>query len=60
MYEVTPTATRQNFKIGETIIVQTLDNTIYEFKILEITPEAIVGKRQKIPFKDIQKLAKPG
>jgi hypothetical protein len=56
--EGTPEAARQNFKIGDTIIVYTLDNTIYEFKVVKITDYSIEGPRQTIPFQEIQKLEK--
>ena len=57
--EGTPEAARQNFKVGDTIIVYTLDNTIYEFKVVQITDHSIEGPRQTIPFQEIQKLEKP-
>lgn len=56
--EGTPEAARQNFKAGDTITIYTLDNTIYEFKVVKITDYSIEGPRQTIPFKEIQKLEK--
>ncbi|OQY53439.1 MAG: hypothetical protein B6247_15165 [Candidatus Parabeggiatoa sp. nov. 2] len=43
--EPTPTAAQQHFKVGDTITVHTVDDTIYEFEIVEITENSIVGKR---------------
>jgi len=54
--EPTPTAALQHFKVGDTITVHTVDDTIYEFEIVEITENSIVGKRQQIPFNEIKKL----
>jgi hypothetical protein len=54
--EPTPTAAQQHFKVGDIITVHTVDDTIYEFEIVEITENSIVGKRQQIPFNDIKKL----
>ena len=54
--EPTPTAAQQHFKVGDTITVHTVDDTIYEFEIVEITENSIVGKRQQIPFNEIKKL----
>jgi len=54
--EATPTAAQKHFVIGETITVHTVDNTIYEFELIEITEDSIVGKRQRIPFSEVQKL----
>jgi hypothetical protein len=54
----TPTAARQHFQIGDIITVHTFDKTVYEFKMIDITEDAIVGQRQQILFSDIQKLEK--
>jgi len=54
--EPTPTAAQQYFKVGDIITVHTIDNTVYEFEVVEITEDSVVGKRQQIPFNEIEKL----
>jgi hypothetical protein len=54
--EVWPDEAARYFRPGELIRVYTFDGTIYEFKLVDITATAIVGKRQQIPFDDIAKL----
>ncbi len=56
--EATPTAVQKHFVIGEIITVHTVNDTIYEFELIDITEDSIVGKRQQIPFSEIQKLEK--
>lgn len=56
--ETTAQAIHQNLKKGDTIILHTLDNTRYEFKIVDITQEYIVGPRQEFAFRKIQKIEK--
>jgi hypothetical protein len=54
--EPTPAAAQQYFKVGDIITVYTIDKTVYEFEVVEITEDSVVGKRQKIPFNEIEKL----
>jgi len=55
--EPTPAMARKNFKIGDIITVR-VDDTVYEFELLEIKPEGIVGRRGMIPFRQIDQLEK--
>lgn len=45
-------------KTGDTVKVTTKDNKEYEFIVVEITEDAIVGETEKLLFKDINKLQK--
>jgi hypothetical protein len=53
---VTPTMIRQQFRVGDMITVYTLDQTVYEFPLVEVNDTAIVGQRQQIPFNEIDKV----
>lgn len=53
-----PKEVNANFEIGEVIRVYTKDDTIITFKVVEITSNAIVGAREKIPFTEIVKVEK--
>ncbi len=55
---VTPTLIRQQFRVGETIKVYTLDQTVYEFPLVGVNNAAIIGQRQQIPFNEIDKVEK--
>ncbi|NJO16318.1 MAG: hypothetical protein HC877_11380 [Thioploca sp.] len=55
---VTPAAIRQQFRVGDTIKVYTLDQTIYEFPLVGVNNAAIVGQRQQIPFNEIDRVEK--
>ncbi|BAP57375.1 hypothetical protein THII_3078 [Thioploca ingrica] len=55
----TPREIEQNFTIGDTIKVHTQDHTIITFDFVEVTPTAIVGARERIPFTEIIKIEKP-
>jgi len=41
---------------GETVIITTKDEKVYEFEVVEITDDAIVGESEKVLFTDIHKL----
>ena len=45
-------------KPGESVKVTTKDNKEYEFIVVEITEDAIVGETEKVLFEDINKLQK--
>jgi len=45
-------------KTGDTVKVTTKDNKEYEFTVVEITEDAIVGETEKFLFEDINKLQK--
>lgn len=45
-------------KTGDTVIVTTKDGNEYEFEVVEITDEAIVGESDKVLFTDMHKLQK--
>ena len=45
-------------KTGDTVKVTTKDNKEYEFIVVEITEDAIVGETEKLLFEDINKLQK--
>ena len=45
-------------KTGDTVKVTTKDNKEYEFIVVEITEDAIVGETEKVLFEDINKLQK--
>ena len=53
-----PNEVNANFEIGEVIKVYTKDDTIITFKVVEITSDAIVGAREKVPFTEIVKIEK--
>ena len=55
---VTPAAIRQQFRVGDTIKVYTLDQTIYEFPLVGVNNAAVVGQRQQIPFNEIDRVEK--
>jgi hypothetical protein len=55
---VTPTLIRQQFRVGDTIKVYTLDQTIYEFPLVGVNNAAIIGQRQQVPFNEIDKVEK--
>lgn len=55
---VTPTLIRQQFRTGETIRVYTLDQTVYEFPLDGVNNAAIIGRRQQIPFNEIDRVEK--
>jgi hypothetical protein len=55
----TPTEIYQQFTIGDTIKVYTQDHTIITFDFVEVTPQAIVGARERIPFTEIIKIERP-
>jgi len=43
-------------KPGESVKITTIDEKEYEFIVVEITDDAIVGETEKVLFKDIHKL----
>jgi len=45
-------------KSGNTVIITTKDEKVYEFKVVEITDDAIVGETDKVLFTDIHNLQK--
>ena len=55
----TPAEVYQQVNIGDTIRVHTQDHTIITFDFVEVTPQAIVGARERIPFTEIIKIEKP-
>ena len=55
----TPDEVYQQFTLGDTIKVHTQDHTIITFDFVEVTPQAIVGARERIPFTDIIQIEKP-
>ncbi|BAP57376.1 hypothetical protein THII_3079 [Thioploca ingrica] len=55
---VTPAMIRQQFRVGDTIKVYTLDQTIYEFPLVGVNNAAIIGQRQQIPFNEIDRVEK--
>ncbi|NJO16319.1 MAG: hypothetical protein HC877_11385 [Thioploca sp.] len=55
----TPAEVYQQVNIGDTIKVYTQNHTIITFDFVEVTPQAIVGARERIPFTEIIKIEKP-
>lgn len=55
---VTPTLIRQQFRVGDPIKVYTLDQTVYEFRLVGVNNAAIIGQRQQIPFNEIDRVEK--
>ena len=55
---VTPATIRQQFRAGDMIKVYTLDQTVYEFPIVGVNNDVIVGQRQQIPFNEIDRVEK--
>ncbi len=43
-------------KPGESVKITTKDEKVYEFEVVEITDDAIVGESDKVLFTDIHKL----
>jgi len=43
-------------KPGDTVNITTKDEKVYEFEVVEITDEAIVGKSNKVLFTEIHKI----
>lgn len=55
---VRPADIPSSLKEGDTVKVVTNDGTEREFKIVTVTPEAIVGEDQRIEFADIMRVEK--
>jgi hypothetical protein len=55
----TPDEVYQQFTLGDTIKVHTQDHTTITFDFVEVTPQAIIGARERIPFTEITKIEKP-
>jgi len=54
----TPEKVREHFQQGELIRIETLEGTIYQFNVVDVTDTEIVGKRQQIPFSEIYQITK--
>jgi hypothetical protein len=54
----TPESVYQQVDVGDTIRVHTKDHTRITFEVIEVTPIAIVGTRETIPFTEILKVEK--
>lgn len=54
----TPEKVREYFQIGELITVETLEGTVYQFQLVEVTDTDIVGERRQIPFNEIYQITR--
>jgi hypothetical protein len=54
----TPEKVREYFQVGELITIETVEGTVYQFNLIEVTDTGIIGERQQIPFNEIYQITR--